>query len=120
MTAHLVASLYTRSPDYEELPLCLSKSVRFFGLTAIRPLLTAFQMPLRVDACRAKLNHWRELLESGRADQLNERELLPEFLTAIFGELLGYTGPASGGDHYTMSRETHFAVDGKYADAVLG
>lgn len=91
-----------------------------FRPDAIRPLLTAFQLPPRVETCRAKLNHWRELLESDRADRLNERELLPEFLSDIFGELLGYTGPASGGGHYTMSREAHVAVDGKYADAVLG
>jgi hypothetical protein len=91
-----------------------------FRPDAIRPLLTAFQLPSRVDVCRAKLIDWQKLIESGRADQLNEKELLPDFLTDIFGELLGYTGPASGGDHYTMSREKHVIVDGKYADAVLG
>lgn len=34
--------------------------------------------------------------------------------------MLGYTGPASGTERYTLSREKHVEVDGKYADAVLG
>lgn len=91
-----------------------------FRPDAIRPHHTAFVLPPHAEADRAKLQHWRKLIESGKADQLNETKLLPDFLTDIFGELLGYTGAASGGDRYTISREENVAVDGKVADAVLG
>jgi hypothetical protein len=70
-------------------------------------------MPGNVEAFRPKLNHWAELLASGRADKFKEQELLPDFLTDLFGGLLGYTGPAGGGPRYTMSREKHVEVDGK-------
>jgi hypothetical protein len=33
---------------------------------------------------------------------------------------LGYTRPADGQPRYTISREKHVEVDGKFADAVLG
>ncbi len=51
---------------------------------------------------------------------MKETELLPDFLRDVFGELLGYTGPAAGGDLYTLKREALVQVDGKYADAALG
>jgi hypothetical protein len=46
--------------------------------------------------------------------------LLPDFLNDIFCDLLGYTRPAGSGDTFTLSREKHVEVDGKFADAVLG
>jgi len=82
--------------------------------------LVAFALPERIAAVRPKLRHWADLIGSGRADKLNEKELLPDFLTDFFVELLGYTRPADGGQRYTLSREKHVQVDGKYADAVLG
>jgi len=82
--------------------------------------LVAFALPERIDAVRPKLTHWADLIGSGRADKLNEKELLPDFLTDFFVDLLGYTRPADGGQRYTLSREKHVQVDGKYADAVLG
>jgi hypothetical protein len=82
--------------------------------------LVAFQLPERIAAIRPKLAHWAKLIASGRADKLNEKELLPDFLTDFFVELLGYTRPADGGQRYTLSREKHVQVDGKFADAVLG
>ena len=51
---------------------------------------------------------------------MNETSLLPDFLTDFFYGLLGYTGPAQGPGAYTLSRERHVEVDGKFADAVLG
>jgi len=45
---------------------------------------------------------------------------LPDFLTCFFVELLGYTGPAEGVERWTLSREKHVQVGGKFADAVLG
>ena len=63
---------------------------------------------------------WAELLSSGKANTFKEQEILPDFLTDFFCELLGYTRPADGGPRYTISREKHVQVDGKFADAVLG
>ncbi len=41
-------------------------------------------------------------------------------MTLYFHGVLGYTGPADHPDRYTLSREHHVQVDGKFADAVLG
>lgn len=90
-----------------------------FRPDVIRRRLEAFDLPPSVDGFRPKLAKWADLFGSGRANRLKEKELLPDFLTDFFQELLGYTGPASG-DRYTLSREKHVVVDGKYADAVLG
>ena len=53
-------------------------------------------------------------------DALKETDLLPDFLTDIFVNLLGYTRPAQSPDCHTLSRETHVVVDGQQVDAVLG
>ena len=91
-----------------------------FRPDVIHQHLAAFSLPEHVDTLRAKLTHWADLIASGRADKLNEKELLPDFLTDYFVSLLGYTRPADGGARYTLSREKHVQVDGKFADAVLG
>ena len=39
---------------------------------------------------------------------------------SLFYELLGYTRAVDNPKHYTISREKHVQVDGKFADAVLG
>ena len=70
--------------------------------------------------CRPKLAHWADLLASGKANKFKEQEILPDFLTDFFCELLGYTRPADGGPRYTISREKHVQVEGEFADAVLG
>src|ERR1019366_5492191 len=67
-----------------------------------------------------KLQHWAGLIASGRADDLKDTALLPDFLTDIFCGLLGCPGPAASADPFTFSRERHVEVDGKVADAVLG
>ncbi|HJT36361.1 MAG TPA: hypothetical protein VJ783_30340 [Pirellulales bacterium] len=41
-------------------------------------------------------------------------------MTDFFCGVLGYTRPADGQPRYTLSREKHVEVDGKFADAVLG
>ncbi len=91
-----------------------------FRPDVIHQHLAAYSLPEHVDSLRAKLTHWADLIASGRADKLNEKELLPDFLTDHFVSLLGYTRPADGGARYTLSREKHVQVDGKFADAVLG
>lgn len=86
----------------------------------LRTHVSAFDAPPHISACRPKLEHWAQLLSTGRADSFKEQELLPDFLTDFFVTLLGYTRPADGGRRYTFSREKHVQVDGKFADAVLG
>jgi hypothetical protein len=86
----------------------------------LRTHLAPFQLPARVEAQRDKLRQWASLVASPRADHLKETELLPDFLTDFFQGLLGYRGPAESPERYTLSREKHVVVAGKYADAVLG
>ena len=91
-----------------------------FRPDVLRTHLGAFPLPERVETVAPKLGHWAELLSSRRADSFKEQELLPDFLTDFFCGLLGYTRPADGQPRYTISREKHVEVDGKFADAVLG
>ena len=91
-----------------------------FRPDVLRTHLAAFSVPEHVGAFRPKLAHWAELLVSGRANAFTEQEILPDFLTDFFCELLGYTRPADGGPRYTISREKHVQVEGEFADAVLG
>jgi hypothetical protein len=96
------------------------ESKPLFHPEVIRQHLRSFALPGSVEESRPKLQHWADLISSGRADKLKETALLPDFLTDIFGTLLGYTGPAGPGDSYTISREVHVVVDGQQVDAVLG
>jgi len=91
-----------------------------FNPEIVRQRLLAFTLPDSLEAARPRVRHWGDLIASGKADAIKETALLPEFLTDIFGQVLGYTGPAGSGDSYTLSRETHVEVDGQFADAVLG
>jgi hypothetical protein len=91
-----------------------------FRPDVLRQHLAAFAAPPRAEAFRPKLHAWADLISSGKADKLNEKELLPDFLTDFFQTLLGYTGPAGGSDLYTFRREKLVEVDGKFADAVIG
>ena len=50
--------------------------------------LVAFQLPEYIVTIRPSLMHWADLIASGRADKLNEKELLPDFLTDFFVDLL--------------------------------
>jgi hypothetical protein len=86
----------------------------------LREHVAAFDLPRHVAAFREKLDDWADLIASGKADKLNEKELLPDFLTDFFGTLLGYLGPVGGSERYTLQREKLVEVDGKWADAVLG
>lgn len=94
------------------------ESKPLFHPEVIRQHLRSFVLPESLD--RSRLGHWAELIASGQADKMKETDLLPDFLTDIFCNLLGYTRPAGSPDLYTLSRETHVEVDGQFADAVLG
>lgn len=91
-----------------------------FSPELVRQHVHHFTLPDAVETARPRLQHWADLIASGKADTFKETALLPEFLTDIFGQLLGYTGPAGPGDSFTLLRETHVEVDGQFADAALG
>jgi hypothetical protein len=91
-----------------------------FHPEVIRQQLGAFTLPASAEAAQAKLQDWANLISSGKADAINEKALLPDFLTDVFLNLLGYTAPAGPSDTFTLSRETHVVVDGQFADAALG
>src|ERR1017187_1315815 len=115
------------------------ESKPLFHPEVLRQQVRAFTLSERVEDCQPKLQEWARLIASGRADNFKETALLPDFLTDIFCDLLGYTGPvgpadshnshnsqlsstcpAASADTSTLSRERHVEVDGKVADAVLG
>lgn len=92
-----------------------------FRPDVLRPPLRAFQWPPQnLPEIKSKLGKWAELFASRRADKFKEKELLPDFLTDVFCDVLGYQRPADNAERYTFSREKHVQVDGKFADAVLG
>ncbi len=96
------------------------ESKPLFHPEVVRQQLRSFNLPESVADSMPKLEQWAGKISSGHADQLNEKELLPDFLTDIFINLLGYTGPIGPHESYTLSREKHVQVDGQWADAVLG
>ena len=96
------------------------ESKPLFHPEVLRQQVRSFNLPDQTGAWQPKLQHWADLIASGRADTFKETALLPDFLTDIFCGLLGYTGPAASADTFTFSRERHVEVDGKVADAVLG
>src|ERR1035437_4080736 len=118
------------------------ESKPLFHPEVLRQQVRSFNLPDQTGAWQPKLQHWADLIASGRADTFKETALLPDFVTDIFCGLLGYTGPAGAsgvaadvsrrhipreqsaptdvGGYYTLSRERHVEVDGKVADAVLG
>ncbi len=103
---------------------------RRFGLpTTMKPLfrpdvlrqhVSVFELPERVERAKEKLDTWAEFFSSDASDGFKEKNLLPDFLTDIFCEVLGYTGPVEGRGRYTISREQLVEAGGKFADAVLG
>lgn len=91
-----------------------------FRPDALRPHLQSFPWPANLAESKAILAKWATMLSTGRADKFKEQELLPDFLTDVFCSVLGYTRPADNAARFTISREKHVKVDGKFADAVLG
>jgi hypothetical protein len=87
---------------------------------ALRPRLKTFSLPPAAGRARPKLGHEAKLLGSKDGEAMKETERLADFIPDVFGDLLGYSGPASGADQYTLQRERTIEVDGKSADAALG
>ena len=115
------------------------ESKPLFHPEVLRQQVRSFNLPDQTAAWQPKLQEWATLFASGHADDFKETALLPDFLGDIFCGLLGYTGPADVSDvaadgsrrhipgqqsaptavggYYTLSRERHVEVDGKFADA---
>jgi type I restriction-modification system DNA methylase subunit len=91
-----------------------------FRLDALRTKLAAFVLPSTSASVQPRLGNWTDLLSSKAAEKMKETELLADFIRDVFGDLLGYVGPASGSGVYTLKRESLVQVDGKFADAALG
>ena len=83
-----------------------------FRPEALRPAMKNFILPERVEALRPTLAVWAKQLTGKKLDQLKETELLPDFITDIFGGQLGYAEPVSKFDTYSMKREALVKVDG--------
>jgi hypothetical protein len=68
-----------------------------FRPEALRPKQSAFALLPSTAAARDKLANWAQLLGTDKL-ATKETELLPDFISELFGSLLGYVGPASGAD----------------------
>ncbi len=89
-----------------------------FRPDALRPHLRDYHWPDHLPLIRDTLTRWAGLVMGRAAEKLNEQELLADFLTDIFGTVLGYSRPVDNPDRYTFTRELE--VFGKFADAALG
>lgn len=63
-------------------------------------------LPAAAEVAWAKLRHWADLITFRTADSMNEKALLPDFLTNVFVDLLRYPAPAGSGDT-SPSRARH-------------
>ncbi len=91
-----------------------------FRPDVVRLPLLGFGLPELVAQWREKLKKWAEIISTGSVDAHKEQEILCDFINDVFCELLGYTRAVDNPNRYTISREKHVQVDGKFADAVLG
>lgn len=93
-----------------------------FRRDILRPRLREFTLPDHAIAASDEVRRWADFFSKPQGLVYKETEILPDWLTDIFQDLLGYTGPATLGRaaRHTMSREKLVEVGGKFADAVLG
>ena len=73
-----------------------------FRPDALRPKLAVFTLPPAAAGARPKLGNWKSLLHSKAAEKMKETELLGDFLRDVFGDVLGYAGPALGVPVYLL------------------
>src|ERR1700693_6088572 len=97
-----------------------SEAKPLFRADALRPKLVGFGLPAGIGEARKKVSNWVTMLANKQAEAMKETELLPGFITDLFERLLGFAGPESGGETYTLKREALIKVDGKRAAAALG
>ena len=92
-----------------------------FRLEVVRPQIRAAELPPLAGDVLARLQNWSELISGGKIDRQKETQILPDFLTDLFGGVLGYTLPAAATDgRYTLQRESFITPGTEYADAALG
>ena len=78
-----------------------------------------FRLPEKDEAAvHAIILKWADMESRGRLTNRSESELEPEFLTEIFGQVLGYTLWAEGRDYWELRPK--FSVNGGIADAAIG
>lgn len=77
-----------------------------------KPLFRPDVLRAHFDACRLsiKLDHWANLISTGRVDGFKETDILRDCMADFFVGLLGYKRPAHG--HDTVTWERHLEVDG--------
>ena len=93
-----------------------------FRRDILRPRVKEFTLPNGAAAARDKVRRWADFFAKPEGLVYKETEILPDWFTDIFQELLGYTGPTAlaVAERHTMTREKLVEVAGKFADAVLG
>lgn len=94
----------------------------FFRRDVLRPRVREFVLPERAALAREKLRRWAGFFAKSEGLAYKETELLPDWLTDVFQDVLGYTGPSTlaAAERHTIKREKLVEVGGKFADAVLG
>ena len=88
------------------------ESKPLFHPEVLRQQVRSFNLPQQAEAWQPKLEDWANLIRSGRANELTETTLLPDFLTDFFYGLLGYAGPGEAPCSYTFSRAKHLQGEG--------
>ncbi len=88
-----------------------------FHPEAVRPKVRQFMLPPAAISGRARVIEWANKLSAKKLKE-KETELLPNFLTDVFENVLGYVGPPAAAT--TIRREALVQVDGKRADAGFG
>jgi len=93
-----------------------------FRRDILRPRVREFVPPERARTAREKVQRWAGFFSKPEGLTYKETEILPDWLTDVFQDLLGYTGPSTlaAAERHTIKREKLVEVDGKFADAVLG
>lgn len=66
--------------------------IPLFRPEALRPYLTRFDPANSAIEARPLPAVWADKLKAGRLDDSKETELLPEYLSDVFGAVLGYVG----------------------------
>jgi hypothetical protein len=66
-------------PAYPVLRQMAVESKPLFHPEVLRQQVRSFALPDQTAAWQPKLQHWADLITSGRADALKESELLPDF-----------------------------------------
>jgi hypothetical protein len=89
----------------------------------LKRLLREEALDMRLDEEEMKKAHdilvrWAELESSGRLSSFSEAQMQGDFLTQVFGDVLGYTGFLEGSENW--HRIQHETVYGHQPDAILG